>query len=122
MYKLKLLSIVIVCFGLAACAKSTTSQQIQPSMTKQQMDTVAIVQSMNQQDKINAKHALTTVPVGQEAVWTNPKTKISYTIRPIKQYKSGTYTCRKAKIFTNIGKQAFFDICRHPDGKWYEKS
>jgi len=119
MYKLKLLLVAIVGFGLAACA---SSQQIKPNMTKQQTDTVAIIQSMNQQDKINAKHALTTVPVGQEAVWVNPKTKISYTIRPIKQYQSGKYTCRQAQLFTNTGKHTLFNICRHPNGKWYEKS
>lgn len=115
MHKIKLFFIVaLFASGLAACAAhSDTTGTINGD----------IMQHMDQQDKVNTRHALIATPVGQEAVWTNSSTKISYIVRPIKEYQNGQLSCRQAGISVNNGKQQSpITVCRGPDGKWYVKS
>lgn len=80
----------------------------------------AIGQYMDQQDRINAQQAMIRTPIGQEAVWTNPKTKTSYTVRPTREYQRGRSYCREAQILIDGGKQkAYTTVCRGPDGRWH---
>jgi surface antigen len=84
----------------------------------------AIGQSMDQQDQMHAQQALTTVPMGQEAAWTNERTGTEYTVRPINEYSSNGSYCRRAKITINVeGKRdtAYTTVCRR-NGKWYTQS
>jgi len=141
MYKLKFLIVASFATVLVACTTGHTST---PIITDQQVGTVVdaspvanpptygtldglvlsgtIGKAMNQQDKINTQQALVATPMGQQAVWTNTKTKTSYTIKPVNEYQSGSSFCRQAQILINDGKQtAYTTICRGPDGKWYVK-
>ena len=140
MYKLKFLIGALFATVLVAC----TTEPSSPVVTNQQGGTIAdtssvanppaygtadglvltaaFSKSMDQQDKINTQQALVATPMGQQAVWTNTKTKTSYTIKPVNEYQSGSSFCRQAQLVINDGKQtAYTTICRGPDGKWYVK-
>jgi len=106
MHKIKLFVTALFAIGFVACA------------AQQKTNIATIGKQMNQQDKINAKHAMITVPIGQEAVWVNPKTKTSYTVRPIKQYQKGKTTCRQVMLLANGQQKVSSNICCGPDGKW----
>jgi surface antigen len=79
-----------------------------------------IGQYMDQQDKLNMQHAIETVPVGQEATWTNSK-DVTYTVKPIKQYQAKNHYCREYQTSIKIDgqwKRAYGKACRKPDGSW----
>lgn len=77
-------------------------------------------QYMDRQDQLNMQRAITTVPVGQQATWTNDK-QVTYKVQPVKQYhKQGRY-CREYKTSVKIDgqwKRAYGKACRQPDGSW----
>ena len=79
-----------------------------------------IGQHMDRQDEQNMQRAITTVPVGEQASWTNDK-DITYVVRPVKQYHSKGRYCREYKTSIKIDgqwKRAFGKACRMPDGAW----
>lgn len=82
----------------------------------------AVGQYMDEQDKLNAEHAMTAVPIGQQANWTNSQ-GANYTVTPIREYRtsSGQF-CRMGKTTVTINgqyKQADVTVCQRPDGSWY---
>ncbi len=77
-------------------------------------------QYMDRQDKANMQRAISTVPVGQKATWTNSK-DVTYTVQPIKQYHKKGHYCREYKTSIKIDgkwKRAYGTACRKPDGSW----
>lgn len=77
-------------------------------------------QYMDRQDKKNMQRAITTVPVGQRATWTNSK-DVTYTVQPVKQYHRNHRYCREYKTSIKIDgrwKRAYGKACRNPDGSW----
>ena len=80
-----------------------------------------IGQYMDRQDEINMQNAIVQTPVGQEATWTNEHRRITYTVRPIKNYRSKGRYCREYQTKVNIGgklRTAYGTACRMPDGAW----
>lgn len=78
---------------------------------------------MDKQDEITARQAATQVPVGQEATWHNDRTGATYTVRPVKQYRSrSTHEyCREYQTKVVVGgktQDAYGKACRKPDGSW----
>ena len=75
---------------------------------------------MDEQDRANMAHAVTTTPVGREATWTNSH-DVTYTVRPVKQYHRRHRYCREYQTTVTIGgkqRQAYGTACRQPDGQW----
>lgn len=80
-----------------------------------------IGQYMDRQDEVNMQNAIVHTPVGQEATWTNEHRKITYNVRPIKNYRSKGRYCREYQTRVKIGgkwKSAYGKACRMPDGSW----
>lgn len=81
-----------------------------------------IGQYMDRQDEMNMRSAIVSTPVGQQATWTNSKTKTTYTVQPIRNYhsKRGRY-CREYRTTAVIAgkrQQIYGHACRMPDGTW----
>ena len=77
-------------------------------------------QYMDRQDKRNMQQAISTVPVGKQAKWTNSK-QVTYVVRPTKQYYTGRRYCREYQTSVKIDgrwKRAYGKACRQPDGSW----
>lgn len=75
---------------------------------------------MDRQDEMNMQRAITTVPVGQQATWTNDK-QVTYTVQPVKQYQQQGQYCREYRTSVKIDgqwKRAYGKACRQPDGSW----
>lgn len=76
---------------------------------------------MDRQDEANMQRAVSNVPVGQQAQWTN-KNGAQYTVRPVKNYTSSSHRyCREYQTTVTVeGKtqQAYGKACRQPDGSW----
>ena len=75
---------------------------------------------MDRQDKLNMQHAISSVPVGEEATWTNDK-DVTYSVRPIKQYHKNHHYCREYQTRVKINgkwRSAYGKACRKPDGSW----
>lgn len=76
---------------------------------------------MDRQDEANMQRAVSTVPVGQQAQWTNNK-GAEYTVRPVKNYRSpSNQYCREYQTTVTVNgktQQAYGKACRQPDGSW----
>ncbi len=76
---------------------------------------------MDRQDHVNMQNAIVHTPVGSQAQWTNKKSNVTYTVQPIKDYKSNGRYCREyqTKVLIN-GKlqKGYGRACREPDGSW----
>ena len=76
---------------------------------------------MDENDRARMAQAVTTVPVGQEATWTN-KHDVTYTVRPVRQYRTKRHRyCREYQTKVEIGgrtRTAYGRACRKPDGQW----
>ncbi len=80
-----------------------------------------IGQHMDRQDRMNMQSAIVTTPVGQQSSWTNSKSNTTYTVRPVKDYRSHGKYCREYQTKVNINgrlKNAYGRACRMPDGSW----
>lgn len=85
-----------------------------------------IGQYMDRQDKINMQSAIVNTPMNQQASWTSDKAgpngqPVTYTVRPVKQYKSHQHYCREYQTTVTVGgkvRQAYGTACRQPDGTW----
>ena|SRR3990167_3061635 len=80
-----------------------------------------IGQAMDRQDRVNMQNAIVHTPINEEAQWTNPKTNVTYQVRPIKNYRSQGRYCREYQTRVQIGgewKKAYGRACRQPDGTW----
>lgn len=80
-----------------------------------------IGQAMDRQDQANMQNAVTSVPVGQQAQWTNTKTNTTYQVRPVKNYRAHNQYCREYQTTVTVGgevKKAYGRACRQPDGSW----
>lgn len=80
-----------------------------------------IGQYMDRQDEINMQKAIVNTPVGKEATWTNQRRDITYTVRPIKNYRRKGRYCREYQTKVKIGgklRKAYGKACRMPDGAW----
>lgn len=80
-----------------------------------------IGQYMDRQDLANMNSALTRVREGDQASWTNRRTKATYTVTPVKSYRSQGRYCREYQTTINVGgknQQAYGRACRMPDGQW----
>jgi len=80
-----------------------------------------IGQAMDRQDKVNMQNAIIHTPVGKQAQWSNPKSNITYQVRPVKNYHSKGRYCREYQTRVKIKgewKQAYGRACRQPDGSW----
>lgn len=56
---------------------------------------------MDRQDRVNADQAMASVPVGQEATWTNSKTRTQYKVRPIRTYyRRDGRRCKLVRVTT----------------------
>ena len=80
-----------------------------------------IGQYMDRQDQVNMQNAIVHTPVGSEARWTNQKRKITYSVRPIKNYKSKGRYCREYQTTVTINgklQKGYGKACREPDGTW----
>ena len=77
---------------------------------------------MDRQDQLNMQNAVSNVPVGQQAQWTNQKNGAQYTVRPVKNYTSSSHAyCREYQTTVTVdGKtqKAYGKACRQPDGSW----
>ncbi len=61
----------------------------------------AIGADMDRQDQVNANQAMASVPVGQEATWTNSKTRTQYKVRPIRTYyRRDGRRCKLVRVTT----------------------
>ena len=81
----------------------------------------AVGQSMDEQDRLNAEQAIINVPIGEEARWVNEDSGITYTIRPIKAYRTGGKYCRRAVTRIYLDGQvhkAYTTVCRVGNGPW----
>ncbi len=77
-------------------------------------------QYMDRQDEANMRHAVTSLPVGEEARWTNAK-NVTYVVRPVRVYRAHKRYCREYTTRVNIGgrwQSAHGTACRMPDGSW----
>lgn len=77
---------------------------------------------MDRQDQANMATALSKTPQGKQATWTNPKSDITYTVVPKKNYHNseGQY-CREYQTTITVGgeeQKAYGRACRQPDGQW----
>lgn len=80
-----------------------------------------IGQYMDRQDLANMNSALSRTPVGDQASWTNPRSKVTYTVTPVKTYHQRGRYCREYQTTINVGgknQQAYGRACRMPDGQW----
>jgi len=76
---------------------------------------------MDRQDAANMRTAIVNTPVGEEATWTNERTDITYTVKPVRNYHEGEHYCREYQTTILVGgrpKNAFGRACRMPDGQW----
>lgn len=76
---------------------------------------------MDRQDRINYSRAVVNTPVGSEASWTNQQTHATYTVRPVKQYHSGSRVCRRYSttvVMNGRPKQAYGTACKDHNGNW----
>jgi surface antigen len=77
---------------------------------------------MDRQDQANMQNAVSNVPVGQQAQWTNQKSGAAYTVRPVKNYTSSSHAyCREYQTTVTVdGKtqKAYGKACRQADGSW----
>lgn len=78
-------------------------------------------QYMDRRDEENMQRAVSTVPVGQQAQWTNSK-GTQYTVTPVKNYESSNNQyCREYQTTVTVNGQsqkAYGKACRQPDGSW----
>jgi len=76
---------------------------------------------MDRRDEENMQKAVATVPVGQQAQWTNNK-GTEYTVRPVKNYRSASNQyCREYQTTVTVdgkSQKAYGKACRQPDGAW----
>ena len=77
---------------------------------------------MDRQDALNMQSAVINTPVGKQATWTNRRTKVAYTVRPVRNYHNnhGRY-CREYQTTAIIGgkpRHMYGHACRMPDGQW----
>lgn len=76
---------------------------------------------MDRQDEANMQSALSNTPQGNQASWTNPNSKVTYTVTPVKSYKQQDKYCREYQTTITVGgknQQAYGRACRQPDGQW----
>lgn len=94
--------VVLSLLALCGCVKNNHGE----NMTTQNMSANIITDA---QDRFNINQALKTTAIGKEAVWTNPETKNSFIVRPVKEYDSqDNQKCRKAFVSINEGQKVFF--------------
>lgn len=78
-------------------------------------------QAMDRRDRLNMQSAIVNTPVGDEASWTNRKTKTTYVVRPVKNYHRGRHYCREFQTRIKVAgkwQQGYGRACRQPDGTW----
>ncbi len=78
-------------------------------------------QYMDRQDQANMRSAIATTPVGDQATWTNPKTNVTYQVKPVRNYNSDGRYCREYQTKVQINgkwQSAYGKACRQPDGSW----
>lgn len=76
---------------------------------------------MDRQDRINMSNAIVNTPIGQEAVWTNSDTHITYHVRPVRQYHRNGRYCREYRTRVKIGdrwRNAYGTACHTPGVGW----
>ncbi|OGO90617.1 MAG: hypothetical protein A3F10_06810 [Coxiella sp. RIFCSPHIGHO2_12_FULL_42_15] len=76
---------------------------------------------MDRQDLANMNSALTNTPPGDRASWTNKKSNVTYTVTPIKEFKSSEHYCREYQTTVTVGgkvQEAYGKACRMSDGQW----
>lgn len=77
--------------------------------------------SMDKQDQINMQNAIVDTPIGEEASWTNPRTEVTYEVRPTRHYRRGGRYCRDYETRIRINgrwRTAYGKACRMPEGGW----
>lgn len=81
-----------------------------------------IGKNMDRQDRANMRSAIVNTPVNQQATWTNQKTRTTYVVRPIRNYRSPNHRyCREYQTTITVGgreRKAYGRACREPDGSW----
>lgn len=80
-----------------------------------------IGQKMDAQDQANMQNAITTTPVNSQAQWTNQQSGVTYTVTPVKQYKSDNKYCREYQTKVTVSgktQDAYGTACQQPDGTW----
>lgn len=78
-------------------------------------------QYMDRQDKANYRSAVVNTPVGQQARWRNERTKTTYTVTPVKQYRQHDRVCRRYRTTVVVkGKEteAYGHVCKDKYGDW----
>lgn len=78
-------------------------------------------ESMDSQDQLSIEDALINNPVGKESTWINQKSGATYTIRPVREYRSDNGRCREAITTINVNgseRRAFTTVCRR-NNSWY---
>ena len=76
---------------------------------------------MDAQDQANMQNAITTTPVNSQAQWTNQQSGVTYTVTPVKQYKSDNKYCREYQTKVTVSgktQDAYGTACQQPDGTW----
>jgi len=77
---------------------------------------------MDRQDQVNMQNAIVHTPVGSEARWTNKRRNITYSVRPVQNYKSKGRYCREYQTRVKINgkwQSGYGKACRKPDGSWH---
>ncbi len=93
-----------------------------------------IGQNMDQQDDVNMRKAVETLPVGHRARWTNDH-HVTYVVTPVREYHVGHRRgrhhhrrrefCREYRVKVKVGehwRNAYGTACRKPDGSWRIKN
>lgn len=77
--------------------------------------------SMDDYDRTRVSMVLTNVHTSVPARWSNPRTRITYTMVPTRSYDSPAGYCREYTMDAVIGGQVekvFGTACLQPDGSW----
>ena len=81
----------------------------------------SIGRSMDDSDQMRTTLVLQNVRTGVPARWTNPRTRIVYTMVPTKTYDTPSGLCREYTLDATIGgrpEKVWGTACLQPDGSW----
>jgi surface antigen len=64
---------------------------------------------------------LTSQPIGQPIVWSNPQNGNQVVVTPTREGRAGDEYCREYEQTITVGgreKRGYGQACRQPDGSW----
>lgn len=85
----------------------------------------SVGQHMDESDRAKVAQTLEGVRTGVPVAWSNPDTRVQYSVTPTRTYETSAGPCREFTTEAIIGgkrEKVYGTACRQPDGSWKVQS